>query len=268
MTCWVIKLWVQLGGATPAEYSSRHSSGVLQRQTGPGRHSSGRPVQAVTPPVTPAADRSRPSRHRSLQRQTGPGRGEGHRVGGERDAARDGPGAVARRPSRSAAGSVGSRSWRACRAAHIFRACIGSTRVSPSNTVNSTAGYSTPSPDVVVGRVAQQPVQLLGVVGAAVLDVPGGTETELLEADHVQQRRRTDHRRVQVRPLGQRGADQQAAVRAAADRQLRRGRSSRRRSGAAPSAWKSSNTFCLCAPIPARCHCSPSSDPPRRLATA
>ena len=28
-----------------------------------------------------------------------------------------------------------------CRAAHIFRACTGSTRVSLSNTVNSVAGY-------------------------------------------------------------------------------------------------------------------------------
>jgi len=34
-----------------------------------------------------------------------------------------------------------------------------------------------------------------------------------------------------------------------------------------PTAWKSSNTFCLCARMPARCHSSPSSPPPRRLAT-
>src|SRR5919199_3498556 len=32
-----------------------------------------------------------------------------------------------------------------CRAAHILRACSGSTRVSPSKTVNSTAGYAVPS---------------------------------------------------------------------------------------------------------------------------
>src|SRR6202035_2640136 len=31
---------------------------------------------------------------------------------------------------------------------------------------------------------------------------------------------------------------------------------------------KSSKTFCLCSSIPARCHSSPSSLPPRRLATA
>ena len=34
------------------------------------------------------------------------------------------------------------------------------------------------------------------------------------------------------------------------------------------AAWKSSNTFCLWSSIPARCHSSPSSLPPRRLATA
>ncbi len=31
-----------------------------------------------------------------------------------------------------------------CRAAHIFHACTGSTRVSLSNTVNSVAGYRVP----------------------------------------------------------------------------------------------------------------------------
>ncbi len=35
-----------------------------------------------------------------------------------------------------------------------------------------------------------------------------------------------------------------------------------------PAAAKSSNTFCLRSRIPARCHCSPSSLPPRRLAMA
>jgi hypothetical protein len=34
------------------------------------------------------------------------------------------------------------------------------------------------------------------------------------------------------------------------------------------AAWKSSNTFCLCSRMPARCQSSPSSAPPRRLATA
>jgi hypothetical protein len=34
------------------------------------------------------------------------------------------------------------------------------------------------------------------------------------------------------------------------------------------AAWKSSNTFCLRSSIPARCHSSPSSLPPRRLAIA
>ena len=34
------------------------------------------------------------------------------------------------------------------------------------------------------------------------------------------------------------------------------------------AAWKSSNTFCLRSSIPARCHSSPSSLPPRSPATA
>ena len=34
------------------------------------------------------------------------------------------------------------------------------------------------------------------------------------------------------------------------------------------AAWKSSNTFCLCSRMPARCHSSPSSLPPRSPATA
>ena len=36
----------------------------------------------------------------------------------------------------------------------------------------------------------------------------------------------------------------------------------------AAAAWKSSNTFCLRPSIPARCHSSPSSLPPRSPATA
>jgi hypothetical protein len=34
------------------------------------------------------------------------------------------------------------------------------------------------------------------------------------------------------------------------------------------AAWKSSKTFCLVAPMPARCQSSPSSPPPRRPAIA
>ena len=34
------------------------------------------------------------------------------------------------------------------------------------------------------------------------------------------------------------------------------------------AAAKSSNTFCLCSRMPARCHSSPFSEPPRRFATA
>ena len=37
---------------------------------------------------------------------------------------------------------------------------------------------------------------------------------------------------------------------------------------ASAAAWKSSKTFCLRSSIPARCHSSPSSLPPRRLAIA
>src|SRR5262249_8746344 len=79
-------------------------------------------------------------------------------------------------------------------------------------------------PDVVVRRVAEQPAQLGGVARGAVLVVPGPAQPELLVPDHVQQRRAADHRAVQLGPLGERGADQQAAVGAAEDAQpLRRG---------------------------------------------
>ena len=40
------------------------------------------------------------------------------------------------------------------------------------------------------------------------------------------------------------------------------------RISASAAAWKSSKTFCFVPSIPARCHSSPSSLPPRRLATA
>ena len=40
-----------------------------------------------------------------------------------------------------------------CSAAHSLRACSGSTRLSPSNTVNSTAGYAAPSTTRWYGRV-------------------------------------------------------------------------------------------------------------------
>ncbi len=76
--------------------------------------------------------------------------------------------------------------------------------------------------DPVVRRVRQQPAELLGVVGGAVLDVPGRAESELLVAHHVEQRRRADDGAEEVGPLGHRRADEQAAVGAAADGQLAR----------------------------------------------
>ncbi len=76
-------------------------------------------------------------------------------------------------------------------------------------------------PHVVVGRVGVQPGELVGLLGGAVLDVPRRAQAEQLVADHVEQRRRADHRGVQLGALGQGRADQQAAVGAAGDGQLR-----------------------------------------------
>ena len=61
------------------------------------------------------------------------------------------------------------------------------------------------------------------------------------------------------------GADQQAAVAAALNRQLRR-RVYLFAISHSAAAMKSSNTFCLLSFVPASCHSSPYSPPPRRLA--
>src|SRR5690606_37728203 len=73
--------------------------------------------------------------------------------------------------------------------------------------------------DVGGGRAVQQPRELGGVGGGAVLVVPGAAEGELLVAHHVQRRRRADDGPVEVGALGERGADEQAAVGAAHDRE-------------------------------------------------
>ncbi len=83
----------------------------------------------------------------SLELQPGVRGQEGQLVDGQRDGAGDrrgrrGPTSVSRRIR---IGRVsGSPVVACCSAAHILRACSGSTRVSESNTVNSTAGYSVP----------------------------------------------------------------------------------------------------------------------------
>ncbi len=72
----------------------------------------------------------------------------------------------------------------------------------------------------VVRRVRQQPAELVGVVGGAVLVVPGAAEAEQLVAHHVEQRGAAHDRGVPLRAAGQRRPDQQAAVAAAADAEL------------------------------------------------
>ena len=148
---------------------------------------------------------------------------EGELVGGQPDRAADRPGAV---PDRG----LGAQHHRRRRGRGVLqrrsslRACSGSTRVSDSKVVNSTAGYAVPSTTAVVGRVAEQPAELLGVVGGAVLVVPGPAQPEQLVPDHVQQRRAADDGGGQVGPLGERRTDQQPAVGAAEHAELRRRR--------------------------------------------
>ena len=73
-----------------------------------------------------------------------------------------------------------------------------------------------------VGRVGVEPLELLGVVGRAVLGDPGLARAEEVVADHVEQRHVAEHHREEVGPLDFRRADQKAAVRAAADGEPRR----------------------------------------------
>ncbi len=67
-----------------------------------------------------------------------------------------------------------------------------------------------------------------------------------LIADHVEQRRRAHRGREQVRPLGERRADQQAAVRLTAERTAAPASSSRSAISVSAAAMKSSKTFCFC----------------------
>src|SRR5213078_252152 len=69
----------------------------------------------------------------------------------------------------------------------------------------------------VVGRVGEEPAELDGVGGGAVLVVPGPAETESLVADHVEEGGGAHHGPHQVGALGEGGADEEAAVAAAVD---------------------------------------------------
>ena len=123
-------------------------------------------------------------------------------------------------------------------------------------------------PHLVIRRVTEQPAEFLRVGRSAELVVPRLAEPEQLVPDHVEQRCRAHRGGAQFRPLGHGGTDQQAAVGSAPHGQLLAGRPARRRSASRAAAWKSSNTFCLCSRMPARCHSSPSSLPPRKPAMA
>ena len=75
--------------------------------------------------------------------------------------------------------------------------------------------------DTVVRRVAQQPVEVLGNLRIAVLHRPRGAELGRRVADHVEERGDAHDRLEEVGALGHRGADEQAAVGAALDGELR-----------------------------------------------
>ena len=74
-----------------------------------------------------------------------------------------------------------------------------------------------PALDVVIGRVGVEPVELLGVVGRAVLGDPQFGDQEMVIADHVEQRHLADHGAEEVGTLRDHGAHEQAAVGAALD---------------------------------------------------
>src|SRR5664280_1998082 len=166
----------------------------------------------------PASRRPRTSYSRR-QVQAGAGREEGQRIDRKLDRARHRPGAVphvdlaAQQHRPLAGGGVLQRR------AHL----AGVQRVDPGVGVEHGEQHRRivgAVDDVVVRRVAQQPTELGRVGCAAVLVAPGLAEPEALVAHHVEQGRRADHGGEQLRSLGQRGADQQAAVAAAGEAQL------------------------------------------------
>ena len=79
-----------------------------------------------------------------------------------------------------------------------------------------------PRRHVVDGGVAVQIRKLRDAVGGPVLRHPRPADRELVEAEHVHDTDRRQRRPEQLRPLIHDGADQQAAVRPATDRQLGR----------------------------------------------
>ena len=99
---------------------------------------------------------------------------------------------------------------------HRIDARVGLGRVKQHGGVGDAVAH------VVVRRVGAQPAERVRVVGRAVLGDPQRGDAEAVVAEHVEQRHAADDRAEQLRPLGQRGAHQQAAVRAPRDRQPRR----------------------------------------------
>ena len=120
-------------------------------------------------------------------------------------------------------------------AAAILRACIGSTRSSLSAESTRIGGIGrrarlTP----VVGRVRVRTLNCAASSGRAVLRHPRLAAPEQVVAQHVEERHRAHHGAEQLGALRDRRADEQAAVRAAADREAGRARCSRSRSATRP----------------------------------
>ena len=121
---------------------------------------------------------------------------------------------------------------------------------------------------MVVRRIGVQRAKLVGVVdGAELGDIEDAVGREL-DAEHVVDADVRDDGLHQLGMLRQRGAHQQAAVAAPFDRQFFDGDVYPRSIRCCSTAAKSSKTFCLFVRFPCRCHGSPYSPPPRRLATA
>ena len=74
---------------------------------------------------------------------------------------------------------------------------------------------------VVQRGVRQQPFELLGILRGAVLDIPRGSQPELLVTHHVEQGRAADHGVHQIGSLRHHCSHEQSTVRATADRQCR-----------------------------------------------
>ncbi len=124
-----------------------------------------------------------------------------------------------------------------------------------------------PTYDVMIRGVRKQSPELIRLFHCAKLSHVKRPIRRQLKSQHVVDPHMGNHGGIQLRPLCECRSHQKSPVADAFDRQSRRFRVTlvvRKRAHAS----KSSNTFCLLVKLPARCHFSPYSPPPRRFAMA